>query len=70
MCAEEPTPHRKNRETPLEDVIAPFIFIAILAVAIVAAKRLSDYSLPVAALEVIGVLIMALGALWLLRDRR
>ena len=70
MRDEEPTQPRKKREIPLEDVIAPFIFITILAVVIVAARRLLDCSFPVAAMLGIGGLITAMGAVWLVCGRR
>jgi hypothetical protein len=71
MTEHEPNPRHKRRAIPLENIVAPLVFIIGGAGSIILLRRFTG--LPFLAAVVLGVIgfpIVALGGLWLFSRRR
>jgi hypothetical protein len=71
MADNEPNPHQKRRTIPLENLVAPLVFIIGIAGSIVVLRRFTALPFWAAALlGVVGFFLVALGGLWLFSRRR
>jgi hypothetical protein len=71
MTEHEPNSHRKKHSIPLENIVAPLVFIFGIAASIVAVRRFAGFPFWAAALlGSAGFVLIALGGLWLFNRKR
>jgi hypothetical protein len=71
MSEQNPETPRKKRSLPLENLVAPLVFILGIAGSIVVLRRFTALPPWVAVLlGAVGFFIVAVGGLWLLSRRR
>jgi hypothetical protein len=71
MTEHEPNPHQKGRAIPLENIVAPLVFIIGIAGSIVVVRRFTGFPFWAAALlGFVGFFLIAFGGLQLFSRKR